>query len=92
MVATQAEFFFASTERIMDTADFRRGVEEVRAGKPPDFDATDIDDAWNYERGRQWAMIAPRGLPLFVDGEVNPLAIALYDKAYQRKWITNEHD
>jgi hypothetical protein len=68
----------------MRPADFRRGVEEVRAGAPPDFDAS---DNWAYERGRQWALIAPRSMPLYVGNRLNPKAVALFDAAYDRGWI-----
>ena len=45
-----------SLSSIMRSAVFRRGVAEVRAGRPPRFDD---EDSWEYERGRQWAIAMP---------------------------------
>jgi hypothetical protein len=53
--------------KIMSRVAFALGVADVRAGKPyrPDFDSwSDIDAQWNYERGRQWAVLAPRNIRL----------------------------
>ena len=66
---------------IMRTAAFARGVADVRASRPPRYDAFGDDDtsnAWNYERGRQWAVIAPLDLPLSRNGRLNPAALAFY--------------
>lgn len=39
---------------------FVTGFNEVRIGKPFNYDAfRDANDQWNYERGRQFAMIFP---------------------------------
>jgi hypothetical protein len=77
-----------STETLMRSATFRRGVEEVRAGIPPDFDT---HDSWNYERGRQFGLIAPRSMPLYIDDvRLNPKAVTLFNRAHARGWITNE--
>jgi hypothetical protein len=82
-----------SIETLMRPAAFRRGVDEVRAGIAPDFNAPmPIGEAWAYERGRQWALIAPRSMPLYINGHLNSKAVALFDRAYERGWITNETD
>jgi hypothetical protein len=60
---------------IMRSREFRRGVEEARAGRPPHYDA--MDD-WEYERGRQWAVVAPRTMPVMIGRKVNPKAIDVY--------------
>ena len=76
----------------MEDDAFRLGVNEVRGGVPPTFDRIWGDDttnaAWNYERGRQWALLAPRSMPLYVDGRLNPKAVALYSRAGARGWLT----
>jgi len=60
----------------------------VRAGIPPDFDT---HDSWNYERGRQFGLIAPRSMPLYIDDvRLNPKAVTLFNRAHARGWITNE--
>jgi hypothetical protein len=50
---------------------FHRGVAEIRAGLPPHFDRY---DDWDYERGRQWALVAPHSMPLMIGRKVNPEA------------------
>jgi hypothetical protein len=80
------------TWTLMRPAAFARGVAEVRAGIAPDYDHPSIGDAWAYERGRQWALIAPRTMPLRIGRQPNPKAIRLFDLAYERKWITNEQE
>src|SRR6516165_1281416 len=37
---------------------FAIGVADLRAGAPPRFDEMQ-DEYWGYERGRQWAVLAP---------------------------------
>ncbi len=64
----------------------KAGVDDVRAGKPARFDEFDSDD---YERGRQWAMIAPLTMPLRINGgKLNPDAIRLLDNAFDRGDLT----
>jgi hypothetical protein len=89
-MATNEEATIVPYETLMRPAAFRRGVEEVRTGVAPNFDAPDIEDFWAYERGRQWALIAPCSMSLYVGSRINPKAIALFERAYQRGWITNE--
>jgi hypothetical protein len=67
---------------IMSSPKFQRGVEDVRAGRgyPSDYDRwTDCNDRWDYSRGRQWATVAPRNIPLKVNGKVTPAAMRWYN-------------
>lgn len=80
----QAETKPATTWKIMRSADFARGVAEVREGLPPNFDA---NDSWNYERGRQFGLIVPRNLPLYQGRLINPVALRLCERAFERNWI-----
>jgi hypothetical protein len=57
----QADTVLVSIASIIRNPNFRQGVEEYRAGKRPNFDARSLETgAWNYERGRQWAILAKR--------------------------------
>jgi hypothetical protein len=63
---------------IMSRAKFQRGVEDIRAGRgyPADYDRwKDTNDRWCYERGRQWATLAPRNIPLKINGCLSPQAL-----------------
>jgi hypothetical protein len=86
----QVETEIVAVEKLMTPADFNRGVAEVRAGTPPNFDIPEreIADAWAYERGRQFGLIAPAGMPLRVGGRINRKAVALFEAAERRGWIT----
>jgi hypothetical protein len=72
-------------ESVMRSASFTTGVDDVRSGSPPNFD--DQYDDWSYERGRQWASLAPISLELKIDGKLNPKAVALYRVALRRGYI-----
>ena len=74
-----------STQEIMSTAAFARGLEEVRKGIV--FDSRVDDDDWDYARGRLFGRIAPLNMPLRIGGRLNPAAIALFDAAWNRKLI-----
>jgi hypothetical protein len=89
-----------TTQAIMRMPGFAAGVDDVRNGRPPNYEAfnfsqdTDEREAskninrhWNYERGRLWACLAPRSMPLMINGKLNPKAIALFDAAYKRWYI-----
>jgi hypothetical protein len=65
-----------SLSSIMRSAVFRRGVAEVRAGRPPRFDD---EDSWEYERGGQWAIAAPTTMQVKIGRRVNPDAIDVYN-------------
>jgi len=65
---------------IMTTATFALGVSDVRAGRPfhHDADLWRPNDAWAYERGRLWAVLTPKHVPLKINGKINPDAVAWY--------------
>jgi hypothetical protein len=73
-----------TTWAIMNSREFARGFEDVRAGRPFDWRI----NSWSYERGRLLAVhVAPLNVPLRINGKLNPTAIALFDDAYERKLI-----
>ena len=80
-----------SITEIMKDPAFALGVEDYRAGRAPRDMAASLGAGvplkdyraatnanWNYERGRQWAAVAPRWLLLRIAGELNPKAIRYY--------------
>lgn len=75
-----------STEALMRRAAFAIGVDDVRSGVAPDYDGQD-DRYWAYERGRQWACLAPVSMPLKVGDRLNPAAVALCKVAIERGLI-----
>jgi hypothetical protein len=79
----------ATAEQIMRSGSFARGVADRRSGRSPQFDREDGNghSQWAYERGRLWASIAPRDMPLRIGGKLNPKAVALFDVAYGRGLI-----
>jgi hypothetical protein len=81
----QADTCRTTTASIMRSTDFRAGVDDVRAGRPARFDEFDNDD---YERGRQWATIAPTTMPLRVNGKLNPEALRLLNDAFDAGDVT----
>lgn len=73
---------------IMSTRAFRRGLEDARAGVAFDWRiGGDDNSAWSYERGRQFAHIAPLDMKLWLGGKLNPKAIALCNAAIDRGQI-----
>ena len=81
----QVETEHVGASYFLESRDFARGVEDVRAGRPPRFDeyAWDqggmpaTDRQWAYEKGRQFATIAPRSMPLRINGKLNLDALRL---------------
>jgi hypothetical protein len=63
---------------------FAIGLDDIRAGRP--FADHIEDPTWSYERGRQFGVIAPRSMPLFIDG-----GRRLLDLATARYWIKFVH-
>jgi len=61
---------------VMNDPKFALGVADARAGRgyPAGYDSW-ADDLWAYERGRQWAQIAPRSVPLKIHRKLNPQAL-----------------
>lgn len=46
---------FVKYQAVMRRADFMRGYREKLAGKPFDYEHTNLKDIWSYERGRLFA-------------------------------------
>ena len=46
-----------------------------------------VNGHWHYERGRQWASLAPRSMLVRVNGALNPKAVALFKAAIKRGYI-----
>ena len=70
-----------SAADIVYSPHFAIGVADLRAGAPPRFDEMQ-DEYWAYERGRQWAVLAP------INMEPHGLrAIRLFEAAANRGWI-----
>jgi hypothetical protein len=43
----------------------------------------DKEPDWMYEWGRQYAVVAPRGMRLLVKGKANPKAVALLGRLFE---------
>jgi hypothetical protein len=71
-----------STRWILSQPAFERGLTDGRAnrGFPQEYDRWDINDQWNYERGRWLAVIAPADVLLRIKGKINPRAGELFDR------------
>jgi hypothetical protein len=74
----------------MQRPSFMHGVEDVRAGRPARFDtyAANTNSLWAYEKGRQFATIVSRSLPLTLNGKLNRKALRLFKAAVDRGDIT----
>ena len=77
----QVDTFRCSAADIVESRYFAMGVADLRAGAPPRFDEMQ-DEYWGYERGRQWAVLAP----ITMDPH-SPMGIRLFEAAEQRGWI-----
>jgi hypothetical protein len=86
VVAKQADTIRVTPRQIMGSIAFAAGVADVRTGKPTRFDSFGDDD-WNYERGRQWAFIAPMSMPLRIGRKLNHEALLLLSHAMFRQEI-----
>jgi hypothetical protein len=75
-VRPQAGVRGQSASAMIRSKEFNEGVDDVRRGRPPRYDDP-IAFNWNYERGRQWATIAPMRMPTKIGGKANPAAVAL---------------
>lgn len=75
-----------SAEAVMGHKSFRLGVEDARAGRRPRFDDL-YEPCWAYERGRLFACLAPRTMPIFIGGKLNPKAVTLFRAAYWQDFI-----
>jgi hypothetical protein len=74
----------------MERPAFAQGFEDARRGVPFDWrvGSDHTNAAWSYERGRQFAHIAPLDMPLQIDGRLNRKAVALCKAAFKRNLIT----
>jgi hypothetical protein len=72
-----------SVRAIMTSPEFELGFEDVRNGVP--FDWRNV--AWDYERGRLFARIAPLNMLLWIRGQLNPKAVALCGAAFRRNLL-----
>jgi hypothetical protein len=73
----QIPAFSTTVQKIMGSPFFAVGAADRRAGRG--FNAAYAtwctNDQWDYERGRAWAVSAPRSVKLRRDGKLNPAAI-----------------
>lgn len=77
---------FTTIASVMKSAAFRRGVDDVRSKRRPNFDPP-ADEDWDYERGRLFATLAPLDLQIMKGRGVNKAAEILFRKAFSRKEI-----
>lgn len=82
----QVPTFTTTIARIMRSAAFRRGVDDARRKRRPNFDLP-ADQDWNYERGRLFATFAPSAMPIMKGRRVHKAAEILFRKAFARKEI-----
>jgi hypothetical protein len=72
-----------TVEEIMSSPMFALGVADTRAGRgyAADYELwLDSNLRWDYERGRQWAQLAPRHIKLKVGGKITAEAVNLFVK------------
>jgi hypothetical protein len=86
VVPEQTDVTPVSTRGIFKSKEFRAGVEDVRSGRLPRFDDP-IAASWDYERGRQWASLAPMRMPLKIRGKVNTEAFLLLARLMKERAI-----
>src|SRR5260370_3496456 len=70
-----------TVERIMRDPAFALGAADVRAGLPfrRQYDRWGTNTQWCYERGRAWALLAPRHIKVHGrDGKLTPNAVAWF--------------
>jgi hypothetical protein len=67
----------ATLEWVMNKPEFALGVLDQRAGRGyrAAYATWGVNEQWNYERGRAWATVAPRSVPLKVGKRLNPAAL-----------------
>ena len=69
-------------EEVMSSPYFALGVADQRAGRGyrSAYTTWKGNDQWNYDRGRVWAVLAPRSVALTRDGKLNPAAIVYFHR------------
>jgi hypothetical protein len=85
MIKQQVETDPCSAAEIMRHPHFAKGLDDIRAGRP--FADHIADEYWAYERGRLFGAIAPRSMPLFIRGRLNPKAVRLFASSSNRRLI-----
>jgi hypothetical protein len=66
---------------IMRSREFRWGVKDHRANTDSRANVWRGFSDLNYDRGQQWAEVAPRDMEWIIDGRLSPEAVAIYEKA-----------
>ena len=80
----QMKSFPVSSRVIMRTKAFQAGVADVRQGRGyrPAYESAGVNEQWNYERGRAWALIAGPRVPVAdASGEPTLAALKIFDGA-----------
>jgi len=70
----------ATIHEVMSQPRFALGVADARIGRPVhrDYDVWHVNGQWAYERGRMWAVLTPRHVPLKRNRRINPDAMAWF--------------
>jgi hypothetical protein len=78
----QVPVFPTTIQEIMSSPYFAFGAADRRAGRGyrAAYTVWDTNNQWDYERGRAWAVSAPRSVELRRDGKLNPAAIRWFHK------------
>ena len=73
----QVETVQVSVAWIMQRPTFALGVADARAGRRyhRDYDQWSTNNQWSYERGRAWAVLTPRDVPLRRNGRLTTEAL-----------------
>jgi hypothetical protein len=68
---------------IVSRPTFELGLADRRGGRGfhQDFDRWATDLQWSYERGRLLAVVAPKKLPLKINGKINPRIMRWWRRA-----------
>jgi hypothetical protein len=71
---------WTTVEEIMSSPYFALGVADQRAGRGfhGAYATWRTNDQWDYERGRAWAVSAPRSVALRHGDKLNPVALDWY--------------
>jgi hypothetical protein len=72
-----------SDSAVIRSAEFRAGVEDVRAGRPARFDDFTVN-AFLYEWGRQFGFLVPVSFPLMRNGRPTHEARQRFLRAFAR--------
>jgi hypothetical protein len=69
--------FPTTIRKIMSSPYFALGATDRRAGRGyrAAYGTWITNDQWDYERGRAWAVLAPRSVELHRNCKLNPAAI-----------------